>query len=802
MSSLQPIRLWIEETAGIDRPAEPVLGGAPVARGTLHGGGWFTLRREDGREFLLEGTPAAYWPDGSVKWLQLCGSVDLAGGQRNAFVLAPAQAAPADGLQAMERNGRVEISGGGLTIRVTADPARVLDVRDETDAPLLYGAGLSARLRLAPPDGPARPAVAWTFDPAAVEIVVQSAERVVVKLPGRFVEGDRLVAELVVFIEARRNTRRIGLEPVFIYLGDPDRDLVAELTLTAHSVFSGETARYDFANAQGRGYRDVLQPYEEGPSWPQARQVQLGSTFYRTEKRTGAAGSWTKAVEGQRSQGWCRLSNEQGGLTAALRYFWQEYPRALSVDADTGDVTIGLIPPEAEPLDLRRYSPLIWGKAVYEYGEAGSPFPAQWKGATGIAKASEVLLHFHPAGEELAAEVGLAFAHPALPVTEPEQAFASGAFGPVGAAREQGPREATLSELTDFVINEREARGWYGLMHFGDMQMSYYAEWDRWAFDDGGYAWVNSESIPDWGLWLMALRHGRTDWLKAAIEMTRHNRDVDVYHRGNFRGSGTRHNVNHWGCGDKEWRVSMPLVRRLHYYLTGDPWTREVIESTIEVYQSYDRTSGTAPSMSSALTGLMVKYELTGDEADLRALDKMADVYARAVGEDGHFVNTLHVNIATGEGEPVLNGKTMDGRYFFLDSFGAQHTLVEIAELLDHDGLKQAIIRHANLCLANAAQPPDTPHYARVGACLPFVACAWRWTRESRYREAIADALAASVSWVDLQTIGGDGPLDEPPHLALRQGQRRNKIVCSIGNLLHIYPYGLAVVPEAEAVRP
>ena len=797
MSEIWPLRLRIEETTGIDRPAEPVLGGVPLARGVQHGGGWFSLQR-DGQAFLLEGTPAACWPDGSVKWLHLCGLVDLAGGLRNDFTLAPASGNPPVGLRLTGEARSVEIAGGVLNVRVTADPACVLAVYDAGNA-LLQGPGLSARLRLTDPEGALQSPIHWSFDPA-VDVVVQTANRMVMKLSGRFVQDDRTVAELLLFIEVLRDSRRLGLEPVFIYLGDPDRDLIAELSLTAHTAYQGDGARYGFANERGRGYWDVLQPYEEGPSWPQARQVQLGSTFYRTDKRTGPAGSWTRACEGQRAQGWCHLGTEAGGVTAGMRYYWQEYPRALSLDTEAGAVTFELIPSGAEPLDLRRYSPLVWGKAVYEYGKEGTPFEAQWKGATGIAKASELMLHFHPAGDARAAEAGLALAHPVLLMTEPAQAFATGAFGPVDAAQADRPQEELLSGLVEYIVDEREARGWYGLMHFGDVQMTYYRAWDRWAYDDGGYAWVNTESLPDWGLWLAALRHGRADWLRAAVEMTRHNRDVDMYHRGNFRGVGTRHNVNHWGCGDKEWRVSMPLVKRLHYYLTGDPWTREVMESTIEVYQSYERTSGTAPSMSSAFAALMVKYELTGDAADLQALRNMADVYARAVREDGHFVNAVHVNIATGEGEPVLDEKTMEGRYFFLETFGAQHTLVEAAELLDHAELKQAIIRHANLCLANAANPPGTPHSATVGASLPFVASAWRWTGEERYREALAAELAKPVSYVDREMIGGSGPLNEPEHRVLRKAERRNKIVCSIGNLLHLYPYALAVVPATQAV--
>ncbi|OPZ59331.1 MAG: hypothetical protein BWY88_00779 [Synergistetes bacterium ADurb.Bin520] len=178
---------------------------------------------------------------------------------------------------------------------------------------------------------------------------------------------------------------------------------------------------------------------------------------------------------------------------------------------------------------------------------------------------------------------------------------------------------------------------------------------------------------------------------------------MDTYHRGNFRGNGTRHNVNHWGCNDKEWRVVMPLARRLHYYLTADPWTREVILNTVSAWQTYERTASSAPSITSALSGILVKHELTNDPADEAVLRRMADLYARAVRPDGHFVKSVHVNLATGEGDPVEDGQTMDGRYFFLNLFGGQHALVELAELLDHRPLIEAAARFADRCIAEEA---------------------------------------------------------------------------------------------------
>src|SRR5690606_4521114 len=67
-----------------------------------------------------------------------------------------------------------------------------------------------------------------------------------------------------------------------------------------------------------------------------------------------------------------------------------------------------------------------------------------------------------------------------------------------------------------------------------------------------------------------------------AEAMTRHNRDVDIYHSGKFSGLGTRHNVQHWGCSAKQLRISTAAYRRFHYFLTADERTGDVLWEVAE----------------------------------------------------------------------------------------------------------------------------------------------------------------------------------------------------------------------------
>lgn len=54
--------------------------------------------------------------------------------------------------------------------------------------------------------------------------------------------------------------------------------------------------------------------------------------------------------------------------------------------------------------------------------------------------------------------------------------------------------------------------------------------------------------------------------------MSRHSADVDIYHFGDLKGLGSRHNVVHWGdsCKRASYRYGW-THRALYYLMGGDP---------------------------------------------------------------------------------------------------------------------------------------------------------------------------------------------------------------------------------------
>ncbi|MFP4029521.1 MAG: hypothetical protein ACLFWL_17185 [Candidatus Brocadiia bacterium] len=823
------IPMHVEQSLGISRPDEPVLCGVPVPRGELTETGWMFLHHANGDRWPVHTSPAAYWPDGSVKWLHVCGRLSLDEGASHDLSLDTVGIDHADtpSLKVEERDDGVVVTGGPIEVTLGPEIDGWLNARPAAGAPGASVTGLSPELDFVGPEPETPPrAGCFVIADGPTRVVSRSPNRVVLRSNGHWLdEAGEPMAELRLFVEVRADMAEVRLQPALIYLGQAQRDLLRRFELVVRSGMGAtlssmediapltdtktyltgdgpadprpiDRITYGFGAEQGRGYWDRVRPYVHLARFPQARQVQIGSSFYRTEKRVLPDGcSWVKANEGRRAQGWCHLNQDGTGLTAAMRYYWQEYPSSLAVDAEQGTLTFGFWPAAAEPLDLRRYSPMRYGPDAYEYGTGF--FPEETHGAHGVAKARELVLQFHD-GPADSREQRWAVARRALSFTRPLRPMATGAHfaatevvGQVGAIDSRSGEDVAkrISEVIHLLASERDRRGWYGMVDFGDILMGYYTALERWAFDDGGYGWINTEHLPDYGLWLCALASRRDDWLKLAIEMSRHNRDLDTYHAGNFIGSGTRHNVNHWGCADKEWRVSNPISRRLHFYTTADPWTAEVIGTTVEMYQSYERTCTLAPSMSAALSGVLTKWEMSGREEDGEVVRKMADVYARAFMESGTFLNEMHVNIATGEGHPI-EGKEA-GAYFFFETFGAQHTLCELALLLEHKELADALTRYARF----RAEPGRDGRQPGTGP-LPACALAYRITGDPEFRKRVRGSLEEAGQ--DLHTTGGDGLQEEPIHMAPVECVRRNKFACRLAQILLVAPVALAALQETD----
>ncbi len=279
------------------------------------------------------------------------------------------------------------------------------------------------------------------------------------------------------------------------------------------------------------------------------------------------------------------LGDTSGGVAAVMKDFWQKEPAALEVRGATtsqGQIRLWFWSPQAAPMDLRHYDTVAHGlDLAYEDVEPGFSTPY------GIGNTSEVTLWALPAVPPNAQLVQMAKAanDPQLLVCTPEYYHANRSFGIWSLPDRSTPARAAIEDQLDagisFYQHEVEQRSWYGFWNYGDLMRMYDETRHEWRYDIGGWAWNNTELMPNLWLWYSFLRTGRADIFRMAAEMTRQTQEVDCYHIGRFAGLGSRHNVSHWGDSAKQPRISNAALKNTYYYLTTDERMGDLLHEVV-----------------------------------------------------------------------------------------------------------------------------------------------------------------------------------------------------------------------------
>ena len=352
------------------------------------------------------------------------------------------------------------------------------------------------------------------------------------------------------------------------------------------------------------------------PTWADFSLTQYNANGFSIKKRTKPGHAWIDADQGGRSEGLGYIGGVSGGVVFGMRDFWKLHPTQIDIRnaaSQVAEVTLWMWSPEAPPMDIRFYhdgldqdieGPLenvnIEGvkssvpdhpylkqldalEITYEDYEKGFGTPH------GIARSTDITLKIvdsTPSREELAG-LAAAISLPPQLVPRPVDMLRARVFGtmwdlPRRSAKNLAEIEDQLEWLIQYYKNQVEQHHWYGFWDYGDVMHTYDSDRHVWRYDVGGYAWDNSELSTDLMLWYTYIRSGNVDAFRLAEAMNRHNRDVDIYHLGQFAGLGTRHNVQHWGCSAKQLRVSTCANRRFHYFLTTDERTGDVLQEVAE----------------------------------------------------------------------------------------------------------------------------------------------------------------------------------------------------------------------------
>lgn len=452
-----------------------------------------------------------------------------------------------------------------------------------------------------------------------VSIEQKGPVRCVIKVKGRHksASGSRKWLPFTLRFYFYINQKYLKIVHTFFYDGNPDRDFIKGLGITfkipmhgslynRHLRFGGDDGffsespkllmtRKTKGKYQELYKRQVAGEYisfdededskflnllDDAAVWNDFKLVQNSPDYYTVKKRTKENCSWIKSCDGNRSQGLVYAGSEKGGFAVALKNFWQKYPTSLEVNnmaEEEAELKVWFWSPDFQAMDLRHYDTETHLESAYEGFEEMRSTPY------GIANTSELNLwcFSETPSQSFLLNIAQECQTPSLLVCQPEYYHNVNAFGCWSLPDKSTPVKKYIEEQLEaavyFYQDEVEQRRWYGFWDYGDFRHSYDPIRHSWRYDIGGYAWQNTELVPNMWLWYSFLRTGQEDIFRLAEAMTRHTSEVDIYHFGEYAGLGSRHNVIHWGCGCKEVRISMAGLHRFYYYLTGDERIGEIM---------------------------------------------------------------------------------------------------------------------------------------------------------------------------------------------------------------------------------
>jgi hypothetical protein len=756
-----PLR-WLDDTAP-DLALAGVTCGVPLAPGAVLDPADLAVLDGSGTPVPAQTWRLAAWPDGSVKWAGVAlGAGEPADGYR---VVRGPGIAPAVRITVTESPDAVEVDTGACRVALSRNgPDLVRSIRiGDTEV------ASSGRLVSSRQEDTGRTEAAGHV--TGCEVEQDGPLRAVVRVTGVHREATgREWLPFTVRLVFAAGAATFRIVHSFVWDGDPERDFLSSLGLRftvplraalhdrhvrlagADGGFLREAVRgltglrrdpgpeVRAAQLDGRPTpspstwdRDVERLSRWIPAWADYALRQPNTNGYTVHKRTAADRPWIDVAQGTRADGLAYVGDVEGGLALGLTGFWQSHPTGIDVggaDSDAAHLTLWLWSPDAAPMDLRFYhnglgqqdytDQLDALEITYEDYEPG------FGTAHGIGRTHELTVTPFAATPPVAELARLARGTALRPQLAPTPEALQGVLGDWDLPDRTDPKRAALEDRLDFLLDfytgQVDQRSWYGFWNFGDVMHAYDADRHTWRYDVGGYAWDNSELSPDLWLWTSFLRTGRADVYRLAERMTRHTGDVDVYHAGPWKGLGTRHNVQHWGCSAKQVRISTPAYRRPHYLLTGDEHTRDLmlaLRDSDATFLALDptrkvRTDAATyrPERTALAVGLgtdwsalaatwLADWEITGNERSRdRLVGTMRDIGALP---KGFFTGEALYDLDKGRFDTARDRVAVShlSAVFGLVEVCSELVALIDAGLIDAPGFKDAWLRYCRLYLAD-----------------------------------------------------------------------------------------------------
>lgn len=597
------IPLVVTENSGVARRGAIVTSGVPFPQGALPANTPVRLLDEQGKLVPLQSQTTATWRDGSVKWLLLDFLANLEpNGSRNFTLLtggdtaaaSTASPSPSPAVRVEQTPDAVWVNTGPLRFSIARHHFGIFDEtfldanRDGTFGPEegMTTGGLRQSLTLAKEFAEIRPRV---LPPDELAVEEPGPNRVVVKVAGWFDDGatNRLVRYLL-RVHAVAGSSNVKVEHTVIQLSDHIKMLwVRDLSLLLQPRLAGPV---NFAfGGQGQVHRGAFLG-EDGA----ATLTQLVESDFLLRLPDGSEEA------GLRAPGWMDLSSARGGVTLASRFFWQQFPKALT--ASPSGLRLALYPAEADkPFDMDQ----------------------------GLAKTHELQFHFHgpvtnstPADARSADYTSL----PLFAAASTAWYCDSKVFGDLLPFDfDRFPDYETLTEASGDLFIKRMATG---LRHWGDV---YYGGEYK-----GTNSYMNLEYDVHHNFYCQFARTGLRKYLDTARVMAQHQADIDTNHKTGWQ---WKHSPRHV---EIKAEFGHTFTRGLleTYFLTGNRRCREAAVTLgdyfIKMVQN-PREMGNERQIGWGLISLLPVYEATWEAKYFNAASNTVERLLKGLDVRGKF---------------------------------------------------------------------------------------------------------------------------------------------------------------------
>ena len=759
---------WLEQPT---KYREGTTFGVPFYEGECDGNQPFALEIGS-KNTELQTWPMAFWPDGSIKWMG-CATTDLASmtkENQSPITINTVTQMNMDHQQCnmiSESDNHYILDTGLMSVKIPKSGHELFNHMAVQDKKIVTKAMLEGFLEERSIEEGCQIIKKRSFVGVTKTVTVELAGPIlaVIKMEGLHVlkGSGREMLPFTIRLKAYRNAGQLDITHTFLYDGQAEADFIGGIGLSIYQNMSDDLHRRQvkFAGDEGMFSEycqhlstrtpDYLEHYEdqiEGrtlniPScedwimdmavWNHYRLVQASSKGYQVEKTTQDDCAYIQADHGKRSMGSCYVGDENKGLLMGIKDFWQRCPSSMEVKdlaSDLAKMTMWFWSPEAAAMDMRHYDTTTHVVSSYEgsYELDSTPY--------GIGNTHEMVLELFSNKQDDRALYMRAkeIQNPPRLICDLKRYQSTNVLGVYGLADSSTPLkswiEDQLKAITDFYQQEIDQRDWYGFWHYGDFMHTYDQVRHKWRYDLGGYAWQNTELAPNMWLWLSFLRTGEPSLFRMAEAMTRHTSEVDVYHLGDYKGLGSRHNVIHWGCGAKEARIAMAGLHRYYYYLTADERIRDIIDEVVDADFStlnkdpmreyypkdqFDTHARSGPDWAAYSSNWFTCYERTGDKT---YLDKLMTGVDSLYHMPYKMLSGSCFGYSPSTGKLHYMGEDTYG-YHLAICMGGPQVWMEMADQLPDDRLREMLIEFGEFYYLS--------HEEKQAQTCPEISSNWDW---------------------------------------------------------------------------